>query len=222
MVKVTVYIEGGENFPGDTSDTLSADSSLIYRESFSRLLSQELPDQEFDLVIQPIGSVNRAKKYLEKISNEEGDAVLLIDLDGPESLREDRLKFYEPYKTTPVYFMVQEMEAWLLSQPQKIEEYAKIATWTRKREDEDIAADVLIRNIHPADIASPSVKLDTILRKYYLIEKVRKGKTKSKPKSYTKSKDGPGLVSLLNLSSLKETFTDVASLVEYIRSKNVL
>jgi hypothetical protein len=217
MVSVTIYVEGGVvNAAGDAS-VQTVDNSGVFREGFHRLFSQELSEEDFELVVQPIGSVYNAKKHLKKIVDEGMNGVILIDLDGPRANRADRLQTYAPLDTSRLFFMIQEMESWILSQPEKLDEYGKKEGLTRKRPQEQIGDDGLIRGLHPEAIAHPSSKLNTILRKYFSIEKVRKGKKKSSPKTYSKTKDGPQLIGLLELNALKQVFDEVQRLIVFIK-----
>lgn len=217
MVKITIYVEGGN----DQTAAGTADNSQIFREGFSRLFAQKFPENEFDLAIQPIGSVNNAKPYLESIVRKNLEGVILIDLDGPESERQKRLNDnYPNLPTDRIFFMIQEMESWILSQPDKIELHAENQAFIRKKEEQKIANNALLRNKHPEDIKTPSRALNTLFQQYFAIEKKRGGKVRSKPKNYSKTKDGPKIIALLDLSTLTKTFKDAANLVIYISKKS--
>ncbi len=215
MVSITIYIEGGNVQYGDSATIQTIDNSPIFRENFHRLFSQKFKETDFNLIVQPIGSVSQAKKYLGHIAEDE-NKVIFIDLDAPKSEREKRLQSYAPLDTSRLFFMIQEMESWILSQPNILDIHAQNEGFIRKRYEESIGGDTLIKNFHPEKIPRPSNKLSTIFRKYFAIEKMRRGKVKSKPKTYSKTKDGPKLIGLLELSLLTETFDEAANLVEYI------
>lgn len=188
MVTITIYIEGGGVSTGDqTIQTI--DNSALFREGFHKLFLQKFSETAFNLIIEPIGSVSQTKKYLEKIINSKIEAVILIDLDGPKSIKEKRLQDnYAPLDTTRIFFMIQEMESWILSQPAKLEEYAKSKGFIIKIPSQKIENDALIKNIHPEDISDPAEKLSTLFKKYYAVEKMRQGKLKNKPAAYSKQK----------------------------------
>lgn len=201
---------------GDSEAVQTIDNSSAFREGFHRLFSQKFTDEKFELIVQPIGPVSQAKKYLQKLADHEVSGVVLIDLDGPKAQKDTRLQSYSPADTSRLFFMIQEMEAWILSQPEKLDEYAMDEGLTRKRGTEKIANDALIRNIHPEELADPAAKLNTLFRKYFSIQKKRGGKVKDKPKSYSKIKDGPQLIARLKLDSLVGDFDEAQSLVARI------
>jgi hypothetical protein len=218
MVRVVVYVEGGTPPQQHVEGVLTIDNSSIFREHFHQLLSQKFDPNLFDLVVQPIGSVTRVKALLEMLNHDQKNSAILIDLDGPESVREDRLKHFAPLDTAHVFFMVQEMEAWILAQITVLEDYAHKEGYIRKHPLQSIEDDKLLSGRHPESISRPSEKLNTIFRKYYTIGKVRKGKLVSKPKSYQKSKDGPSLIGILSLEKLESVFQDVANLINHLHA----
>lgn len=213
MVRITIYIEGG--IPDSQEGYL--DNSAVFRESFHHLLNQMLPQDSFDLVIQPIGQISQAVKYLQKINEQKINGVLLVDLDGPKRIKEERLQANYASDPSKIFFMIQEMEAWILSQPEKIEAYARAEQLIFKR-TEAISSNPLLKGIHPEEIERPGDRLSTIFRQYFLFKKIRKGKIKEGPKNYVKSKDGPALIALLELQPLAVTFDEVEGLITYIQS----
>ncbi|MGK7905260.1 MAG: hypothetical protein AB4352_28395 [Hormoscilla sp.] len=118
MIDITIYIEGVRS---DNNAVLTVDNAAIFREKFHKLFSQQLSPVKFNLMIQPLGSITKARKMLEHIETRGTNAVILIDLDAPREQRDERLKGYNPFDTTKIFFMIQEMEAWILSQVDKIE-----------------------------------------------------------------------------------------------------
>ena len=141
MVDITIYIEGVQS---DNSAVLTIDNSAIFRESFHQLFSQKLSSTKFNLKIKPFGSITQARKMLELMETQEINAVLLIDLDAPKEKREERLNQYKPFDTSKIFFMIQEMKSWILSQIDKIEEFGKTEL-IRKRDNEDINNNSLIK-----------------------------------------------------------------------------
>lgn len=212
MVDITIFIEGVKS---ENSDVLTVDNTVAFRENFYKLFSQKLSSTEFNLIIQPFGSITRAKYFLEYIEKNKINAVILIDLDASKEKRDERLQHYDSYDTTKIFFMIQEMEAWILSQVDKIELFGKIEGLERKKYD-DIGNNPLIRNKHPEEIIKPSKKLDTILRQYFNGVKIRHGKERKIGKRYSKAKDGAKLIGLLELQILMEYFDEVKMLVESI------
>ncbi len=217
MIDITIYIEGVQGGESKNNAALTVDNSAVFRESFYKLFSQQLSPTKFNLIIQPFGSVSRAIKMLGHIEEEGTNAVILIDLDAPKEQREERLKHYNPFETTKIFFMIQEMEAWIISQVDKIEELGINEGLRRKRANEAIDNNSLIKNKHPEEISKPSEKLDTILRQYFDVVKIRGGKEKLKGKRYLKAKDGSKLIGLLELQFLMEDFDEVRRLMERIQ-----
>ncbi len=214
MVDITIYIEGVQS---ENPAVLTVDNSAIFRENFHKLFSQKLSSAEFNLRIKPFGTITQARKMLDHIETQGINAALLIDLDAAKEKRDERLNQYKPSDTTKIFFMIQEMEAWILSQVDKIEEFGKNERLIRKRMNEDINNNSLIRNKHPEQINKPSEKLDTILRQYFDVVKTRRGKERKKGKRYSKTKDGPNLIGLLELQILMQYFDEAKRLVDYIR-----
>ncbi|MBV6429621.1 MAG: hypothetical protein KIPDCIKN_04186 [Haliscomenobacter sp.] len=220
MVSVTIYIEGGTVNANESAEAQTIDNSSVFREGFHKLFSQKFAEDDFDLIVQPIGPISQTKNYLKRLIDDEIDGVILIDLDGPKNQKNDRLQSYSPLDTSRLFFMIQEMESWILSQPEKLDEHAENEGLTRKRRNEEIENDPLIRNTHPEELSDPSGKLNTLFRKYFSIEKNRRGKVKKGPKSYSKTKDGPKLIGLLNLDSLIEVFDEANNLIIFLMDKN--
>ncbi len=131
--------------------------------------------------------------------------------------REERLHRYEPLDTTKIFFMIQEMEAWVLSQVDKIEEFGRNEGLIRKKEHESIHHNALIKGKHPEQIHKPSKTLDTILRQYFDVVKIRRGKEQKNGKRYSKAKDGPKFIGLLELKILMKDFDEAKNLVNYIK-----
>lgn len=220
MVSITIYVEGG-NQGNNNKAAQTFDNSALFREGFHKLFAQQFDENEFNLVIQPIGSVTQSRNYLAKVIANGAKGAILIDLDGPKTEKESRLQDnYSDLDTTCLFFMIQEMEGWILSQPAILDDYGQAEGYTRKRPGEKIEDDNLLKDKHPEDLTDPAGKLNTLFRKYFAVEKIRRGKPKSKPKSYSKSKDGPKLIGSLELNSLKETFDEAESLIHFLQEEN--
>ncbi len=208
MVTITVYIEGiGYPEPNPVADT--ADNSAVFRKSFHQLFSQVLADP-IDLKIEPGGPNRQAVKFYKSSVDKGESAKLLIDLDAGPIHKATRITEFDlsDHEAT-CFFMVQEMEAWFLSQPEKIDLYATESGFKRVRPEESIANNTLIRNMHPEQIVKPSEKLNTIFRQYFKIEK----KGRPKPKSYSKTKDGSTMIAYLDMNHLMQTFEDARKLI---------
>jgi hypothetical protein len=216
MIDITIYIEGvpSTNQVAGTPEVLTMGNAASFRESFYKLFSQQLSPKKFNLMIQTFGSVTLTDKMLNHIEKKGINAVVVIDLDAPKSKKDERLQRYEVQHQDQIFFMIQEMEAWILSQVDKIEQFGANEGLIRKKRDEDIASNPLIKNRHPEEISKPSEKLDTIFRQYF--DKLdRQGRAKAI--RYSKAKDGPKLIGLLELDVLMLHFDEVKRLVDYIQ-----
>jgi len=217
MVSITIYIEGAQS---ENPDVLTVDNSAVFRENFHKLFSQKLSSTEFNLRIKPFGSITQARNMLEYIEIHGINGVVLIDLDAPKEKKDERLGWYKPSVRKKIFFMIQEMEAWILSQTDKIELFGKNEGLIRK-EDGDIRTNPLIKDKHPENIDKPSEKLGIILRQYFDVVKIRQGKERKKGKRYSKAKDGPKLIGLLELQILMQDFYEAKKLVDYIKRQKV-
>jgi hypothetical protein len=84
VVEVTVLFEGGTH-PNQSPNVETMDNSDRLRIAFSQLLNSGLEHQNVKIVTAPIYS-NRNIRTV--VSNWNTGEYLLIDLDGPKSIRE--------------------------------------------------------------------------------------------------------------------------------------
>jgi hypothetical protein len=222
MVEIRVYLEG---ITQEDNDSATFDRSNVFREAFYKLLSQAIPkDSNISLIIESSGGWRAAAKaFLKKLHTDNPIALLVIDMEGAKTLKNDRLieKFHGVEgclndKKDSVFFMIQKMEAWILSQPKIIEDFADDSNYSRK-----IATPLnehLFLRVNPEDIENPDDKLDTILRQYFQEKIEKRGKIKDKSVRYHKTKIAPYLIMKLNLEILSETFEDVKHLKQILES----
>jgi len=112
------------------------------------------------------------------------------------------------------------MEAWILSQPDKIEAFAQKEQFVIKNANKKVEDNLLIKGKIIEDIEKPSGRLNTIFEQHFQVVKQRRGKApKAKKRGYGKLKDAPSLLELLDLSVLRKSFKDVDNLILYIESK---
>jgi hypothetical protein len=153
------------------------------RPAFSQLLRQKVKKQ---FAVSMEGSETDAAKKFLKPENPEGKA-LLIDLDASFEQKDEKLKKLKLEKDKgSVFFMVQKMEAWFLSQPEIIDAQFGI----------DVSKKVK-RAVQ--EVEKPDELLESLVN------------TPKHP--YHKVKDAAPMLSMLNLEQLMKDFPDVKNLV---------
>lgn len=202
MVAIRIIVEGGGT-PGNM-DIATASNRESFRESlhsfFSRLLQRD------DVSISLGYSYRNATKQFLK----ENAAILFVDLDMPKVRIDDWFTKCETEnpekpiiipieKRQDVYFMVQEMEAWFLKQPECFEKWAQAEGYTRKNVTESISEHSLIKNQDIEEISKPSDKTDMIMHHFF--EKRIAGE-KRRIAHYGKLKTAPLLLDSLDVMKL--------------------
>lgn len=212
MVTVIIYIEGGV-LPNDNLSVQTMSNSQTLRKSFSKLFESCFPKHKIHLQVINGSSNNQTIEFFKTNRKIKNECLILLDLDSPPSFRKQQLKIFDLDKfSEEVFFMIQKMEAWILSQPDKIEQcYAHLK---RRRPNDVIQNDPILKNKYPADIEHPDKKLNTILSRYFRYEK--KGQWKNK--KYGKLKDAADLLALLDIKKLRTAFEDVDTLILKIES----
>jgi len=211
MVEVTVFVEGGV-LPNDNIAVQTLDNSQKLRESFYNIIYKLVDNTDFSINIQPSSGYKQAVKFFKNRLT--GNTILIIDLENPKEYRDGKLIELELQDYgDKVFFMIQEMEAWILSQPEQIEECYK-NRYKREKSDIEISEDNLIKGKHPEDIVKPSWVLKVLLKRYFSYEK----RNKKKKKEYGKLKDAPELLNSLNVNKLHDVFSDVKSLTETVKN----
>jgi len=120
--------------------------------------------------------------------------VLLIDLDNPRSeLEADIASENLQAEQAKVCYMIQEMEAWLLSQPDILDAYYQDSSISRR-----------MTKRSPAEIPDPKAELQR------LTKQTQKG-------SYHEVKHGSDLLSQLDLSRLITDFPQVEKLIKLLQ-----
>ncbi len=202
MVKITVLFEGGAD-PRSNPNADTCGNTAHLRESFNKLLNSGLPSDLVTIEAVPVYSKTNAVKIRQK------DAFLLIDLDMTKDkklqhLQDNHLLDIQEF----VFFMVQRMEAWILSQPEIIEKvFEKI-----KINQGSIADDLLIKGKNPEEIHNPDWVLNVILQRFFAEQKAGK----LKKLKYGKLKTAPQLIENLDITILCNTFEDAHLLIQKI------
>ena len=183
--KKVLFIEGTRN---DKNGNLGQGYSILLRQR----LSMKMPH-----IVMSNGIAKAIDKF--KNSNQTNDNLLLIDLDGKgELIRQgdyrqtkiDKKRRHEINSHEFVFFMVQKIEAWFLSQPEILKDVFK-------KDFTKIPFD------HPSKIEHPDEVLMELTREL-------------KSNSYHKVKHGSRLLAKLNLAKLATDFDDVKELVDVL------
>ena len=202
MVKVSIHIESPnvDNQSKNINDINLYDSTIDFTRAFSLLFNQN--DNKTEIGIIPLGSIFNAQNKLKEIIKSHSKDVLLIVLDAPKSRKEERLKNNYSIAPDKVFFMIQKMESWILSQPEVIENYCNESNFIRKKDGERIEFDIKAEEIN-----HPEQKLNSLFMKYFIDRNGKKAK-------YHKTKVAPKLIEKLSLSKLIEDFDEVENLMK--------
>lgn len=224
MVTLTVYVEGGEDHPN--MSTTAVDNNIGLREAFNKFFSSLLSNiDKVRIETWPSGGWPQARsKFLNVL--DKNNVVLFVDMDDKfenladkVEMRKARLAELELTDLSEqVFFMFRETEAWFFSQTETIMMFAESEGFIKKKPNEEIHDNLLIRTFHPEDIRDPSGKLNTIFRQHF--EKERRSGQKPKPVSYHKGRHAPALLELLDAPALSPIFSDVKRFQEYLGTLN--
>ena len=171
---VTVFIEGSSN-----------DKNGNLRQGFGTLFEQKLKGRMPKIILGDDKHSTIRKFKGDKLSEKK---LILIDLDADEETRDTQLKELELDKAQ-TFFMIQELEAWFISQSEVLDSYY----------DFDIKSKVSKKD--PKTISNPS---DLLAQ---LTKKTKKGE-------YHKVKHATDLLKKLNLATLEKSFEDVKKLID--------
>lgn len=180
MAKCVLFVEGSSNINNGN-----------LRIGFNKLLRQAgRPMPQIEMSDDRAGAIRKFRLEVEKAMPRFERVLLLIDLDGPEETREEWLATHSllPHREQ-VFFMIQEMEAWFLSQPDKLHSFYRPPL-----------PHTLPKTI-PARVPHPAQELARCTKDH-------------RPKgTYHKTGHGAQLLELLSLPKLQADFPDVARLV---------
>lgn len=185
--KIILFVEGEPNSPnGDL------------RMGLSKLLSQKLKDGLPKIIIGGGFSQGGKSQTIHKFKTNKLDTdlcLLLIDLDKPEIERENDLKLENLLEDKDnVFYMIQEMESWFLSQPDILDRFYGIDNCKKKISDK-------IKKKKAAEIEHPDEELVRITKN------TKKGE-------YHKIKHAVELLKLLDSNKLEKEFPDFNRLIE--------
>ncbi len=174
-----LIIEGG-------SDTRNGE----LRRGFYQLLSKEVEDG----LIPRIQMGDSKKESIKKFLSSKNSVSLLIDLDHKESFRMQDIDEHNlQSKQEHVFYMIQEMEAWFLSQPDLLTSFYKDIDW------EDF------KDTNVCEISKPSETLQ---------ERTRR----SSSRKYHKIKHAVELLPQLDTKRLAVDFPDFKKLIDTIKN----
>lgn len=204
-------MEGGAH-PNSNPNANTISNTVFLRESMSRLINSAFPTEKVSIECEACASYTGAvAQFKYSAANE----LLLIDLDGPESSRITQLTAHGLLtQSNRVFFMIQQMESWILSQPQRLQQGLSNNGYI-KDSDIDLDEDPMILGMNVQDFANPGAVLNNLLRSHF---KGLKGDT-YKPLKYGKLKNSYILINLLDITELCNTFKDAANLVYEIQNQ---
>lgn len=219
---MNIIVEGGVPLNNIQADTASNVESL--RQSLYLFFSRLLKRSDIDIVVQMGWGVRAAiKQYLSDTASD----CMFVDSD---CAKEKLDQWYDSFQSNEypeksiiipadrrsgIFFMIQEMETWILKQPECLDRWGKAQGYTRKRTSEKIENHSLIRGKDIEEISKPSEKLGILIRAFF--EKNAGGKKKSV--SYGKLKSAPDILDeievkkLLPLDSELQRFFDMFGFV---------
>jgi hypothetical protein len=184
--KIILFIEGG-------SDSSNGD----LRQGFSKLLAKKVAGNMPRINLGG-GKAQTIQKFL-KNKLKADLTLLLLDLDSPEQAREADLEAnnLSAYHES-VFYMIQEMEAWFLSQPEILDGFFGPDDNGKKVSDK-LPKQKAIEIIDPKNVLKNATK-------------------KSKKGEYHEIKHGVELLKLLDLQKLEDTFADFQKLISRLIS----
>ena len=201
MVRLNLIVEGGVYTDNVSAETASNVESL--RQSLHKFFNRVLSRDDIEITIfMGAGYRNAAKQFVEENSL----MGLFVDSASPAKTKHlwfERLINTEHPEMTiiipeekkkHVFFMVQEMEAWFLKQPECLSRWAEMEGYSRKDAKLDISEHSLIKGKDIESISKPSEKLSLLMKRFFFKE--------TKAAKYGKLKNAPLLLDSLNVDSL--------------------
>jgi hypothetical protein len=183
--KKILFIEGESNTPnGDL------------RQGFSKLLEKRI-DGNMPRINLGGGKSQTINKFL--TNKLEADVkLLMVDLDGPEENKEPDLTGNNlSGQQDKVFYMVQEMESWFLSQPNILDDFFGVDDKKKKVSDK-------LTKRNASEISDP--------------KGVLKNATKNSRKGeYHEIKHGVELLKLLDAQKLEDSFVDFKKLIAKLK-----
>lgn len=221
MVEITVIIEGG-TVNADTAAVQIVDNVSALRQSLNRIFS-ELLGENVSIIVQPgAGYRNAALQFLR---NNKQAIFLYVDLDDKrENIAKwfDKIKDENPNRPIEipeqrrqyVFFMIQEMEAWILKQPSAIDKWGTDNGYIRLYQAETIGGHSLIAGKDIESIEKPSEVLYNVIKHFFK----REHNGKKKKIHYGKLKSAPSLLDRLDVAQLLDADSELQRFRETVMS----
>jgi len=203
MVNLNIIVEGGTLDPNVSDDTFNNVEAL--RESLNKLFSRLLKRDDISVRVDiGAGYRNAARMLVKHAANH----YLYVDSDDVDTDKWfDKLDNPDPNKAIvipadakdKVFFMIQEMEAWFLKQPECLDRWGKAQGYIRQKRGIEIAADNQIAGKDIEGLSKPSRIVGVIVQRYF--ERVLPNGKPQKVK-YGKLKTAPGIIDQLDENTL--------------------
>lgn len=170
MVDIRIIVEGGG--PTASADVNTASNTESLRQSLNSFFCRLLNRDDIRIIVG-FGYRNAVRLFVEDSSYN----ILFVDSDMPKS---QIINWFEKLKTEnvnkpiiipverqkDVYFMIQEMEAWFLKQPDCFEKWAEKEGY-EKRNSDLIANHTLIHGKNIEDLHKPSEITKVLLKHFF-------------------------------------------------------
>lgn len=236
MIKGIIFTEGRGVFSPSQPERAFAGvadgQNIILQNAFSQLFQQVIPDLKMVFIFDMRGGWRNALYDFDRAIAEEDEKILCLLIDYADVLGNNYLakrehlsqilsekeglpgEFYQYFDD--IFFMVQKMEAWILSQPTVIEQCFGPLLPPNKRER--FEAKKTRRLLHPAStIPNPDTVLNELLG--YFEKPDRQGISHTlKYEKGGKVRLAYEMLTKLDLLALMAEFEDVHALVERLKS----
>ena len=211
MAVIRIFIEGGI-VPHVNDAAQTVNNSQRLREAFYKLLTQELGGFDFRLEVEMSGGWRQTLNRWKRSNSEKATLFVLIDSARPPDLISERITELQipPESVNRVFFMVQEMEAWMLSQPERIVEVFR----ENLKSSETNFLEAVRSKGAPRRIAVPSDQLRYLLGRHVRVEK----NGRMRKKKYNKLTDGAAFLEKLSSVQLQKDFPYYCSLITTLKT----
>ncbi len=203
MVNLNIIVEGGTLDSNSSEETFNNVEAL--RESLNKMFSRLLKRDDISVRVDiGAGYRNSAKMFVKSAENH----YLYVDSDDADTSKWfDRLNNSDPSKAIiipedakdKVFFMIQEMEAWFLKQPECLERWGESKSYIRTKKETAIALDNQIAGKNIETLSEPSKIVGVIVQRYF--ERLLPNGKKKKVK-YGKLKSAPAIIDNLDEQAL--------------------